>query len=328
MPTFNAKTVLPPSSLHLVTAPPAPSPRLPSSMIFPSLFAAFHPRSSKSCTSSGCPLSSSSFARSTSSPCILPSLAIASPPDCAELTEGAAEPGSLRPLIRSWKLTCEIELLVDSDPAAFVPVLAPKLFVRLCAESSLLFAALDAPKAPGITKGGPRFRGCTFSCGVWFEPIGVAKLNFGACDLPIAMGCMSAIGGAAELLTGLWCGEAGIDSPSRGTFGPDCCRGAPGIGGRSSGAGDAISERSGGSTLNLVASATVGGIAGTRLSEKAGDSPPSSTACEVCVLLHQVLVGTSTSSEGRKSQTLSLAQSSRLEARREGWKMQVAVRCR
>ena len=168
-----------------------------------------------------------------------------------------------------------MELLVESDPAAFVPVLAPKLFVRLCAESSLLFAALDAPRLPGMTNGGPRRRGCTFSCGVWLEPMGVAKLSLGACGRPMPMGGRSDMGGAAELLTGLWCGDAGIDSPSRGTLGPDCCRWAPGMGGRRRGAGDAMSERSGGSTLSLVVSATVGGVMGTRLSEKAGCAPPS-----------------------------------------------------
>lgn len=96
-----------------------------------------------------------------------------------------------------------MELLVDSDPAAFVPVLAPKLFVRLCAESSLLFAALDPPRLLGTISGGPLLRGCAFSCGVWFEPMGVARLSLGGCGLPMVAGCMSDIGGAAELLTGL-----------------------------------------------------------------------------------------------------------------------------
>lgn len=65
------------------------------------------------------------------------------------------------------------------------------------------------------------------------------------------------MGGAAALLTGRWCGEAGIESPNRGTFCADFC--APGMGGRRRGAGDAMSERSSGSTLSFEVSATVKG---------------------------------------------------------------------
>ena len=85
--TFSAKTVLPPLSIHFVTAPPAPSPKLPSSMMRPSLFAAFHPISSKSCTSSGRPFSKLSCSRLTSMPCVLLLLSIPSPPERAELDE-------------------------------------------------------------------------------------------------------------------------------------------------------------------------------------------------------------------------------------------------
>lgn len=46
-----AKTVFPPLSLHRVTAPPAPSPRLPNSSILPHSLAFFHPSSSRSSTS-------------------------------------------------------------------------------------------------------------------------------------------------------------------------------------------------------------------------------------------------------------------------------------
>lgn len=57
------------------------------------------------------------------------------------------------------------------------------------------------------------------------------------------------MGGAAALLTARWCGEAGIARPKRGTLPPDCDRPAPGMGGRRRGAGEAMSRRSGGSTV-------------------------------------------------------------------------------
>lgn len=56
----------------------------------------------------------------------------------------------------------------------------------------------------------------------------------------------SDMGGAAALFTGLWFGEAGIARPRRGTLFAEFPRFAPGIGGRRSGAGDAMSTRSGG----------------------------------------------------------------------------------
>lgn len=58
----------------------------------------------------------------------------------------------------------------------------------------------------------------------------------------------SDIGGAAVLFTGLWLGEAGIARPKRGTLLPDCCRPWPGIGGRNRGAGEAMFDRSFGSS--------------------------------------------------------------------------------
>ena len=67
----------------------------------------------------------------------------------------------------------------------------------------------------------------------------------------------SDIGGAAELFTGLWFGDAGMARPSRGTLLPDCDLPAPGMGGRSNGAGDAMSDRSGASMF-LLGSATLG----------------------------------------------------------------------
>ena len=53
-------------------------------------------------------------------------------------------------------------------------------------------------------------------------------------------------GGAAALFTGRWAGDAGIARPSRGTLFAEFPLFAPGIGGRKSGAGDAMSTRSGG----------------------------------------------------------------------------------
>lgn len=99
MQTFNANTVFPPLSIHLLTAPPAPSPRLPSSTILFSLAATFQPASSRSSTSSALPFSKLSFSRSGSiAPCMLPSRSIPVPPsppaDDAEYNEPAAESGS------------------------------------------------------------------------------------------------------------------------------------------------------------------------------------------------------------------------------------------
>ena len=159
----------------------------------------------------------------------------------------------------SAKFSADMDEVVDTEPLGLL-LLAPKLGVLLCAESSPLLAPL-AP--PGITRGGPLLLFCVFSFGVWFVPIGVARLSLGGCllELGIARGGsaeFSDIGGAAVLFTGLWLGEAGIASPNRGTLAPDCDLAPPGIGGRSSGAGEAISVRSGGSTLRLLESATLG----------------------------------------------------------------------
>lgn len=61
----------------------------------------------------------------------------------------------------------------------------------------------------------------------------------------------SDMGGAAALLTGLWFGDAGMDSPRRGILFAELPLLAPGIGGRSSGAGDAMSTRSGGGCATI-----------------------------------------------------------------------------
>ena len=50
---------------------------------------------------------------------------------------------------------------------------------------------------------------------------------------------------------GRWFGDAGIDSPNRGTLGVDPALPAPGMGGLNNGAGEAISARSGGSTVRF-----------------------------------------------------------------------------
>ena len=128
--------------------------------------------------------------------------------------------------------------VVETEPL-WLLLLAPKLGVLLCVESSPLLPVLAAL---GICNGGPLLLTCVFSCGVWFVPIGVARLSFGGCLWGIANGGsaeFSDMGGAAVLFTGLWLGDAGIASPNRGTFGPDGDFPAPGMGGRSNGAGEA-----------------------------------------------------------------------------------------
>lgn len=168
------------------------------------------------------------------------------PPECAELDEYAAESGSRR---RSGKFIIEYDDAVDTDP------LLPKLFVLLCAESSLL-PPLGVKPAPGtiIFNAGPLLLLCAFSDGVRLVPMGVAKLSFGGPCLPgmakakggnLEDGC--GICGGAGLSTGLWLGEAGIASPSLGSFWPDCAR-PPGTGGRRSGTEDAMFAPLGGSS--------------------------------------------------------------------------------
>lgn len=128
-------------------------------------------------------------------------------------------------------------------------LLPPKLFVLLCAESSLFKL-----ETPAKFNGGPALFFCVFSCGVWLDPIGVAKLSFGGCFEGICKGGraeFSDIGGAAAELTGRAFGEAGIANPNRGTLLPEPGLPPPGMGGLSNGAGDAMSVRSGGSTVRF-----------------------------------------------------------------------------
>ena len=105
-----------------------------------------------------------------------------------------------------------------------------------------------------MINGGP-LRLFVLSCGVELDPMGVARLSFGGRFVGIASGGnadVSEIGGAAALLTALWCGDDGIASPSLGSLFAGCVRAPPGIGGRSSGAGDAMSNLSGCSTRSLA----------------------------------------------------------------------------
>ena len=122
-------------------------------------------------------------------------------------------------------------------------------------------------------------------------PIGVANCSFGGCFEGICSGGraeFSDIGGAAALLTGRWAGDTGIASPNRGTLGPEPALPAPGMGGLSNGAGDAMSVRSGGSTVR-VGCATLGG-------QKRGCRRrqvyflPSRTACNACQVTSLVVV--------------------------------------
>lgn len=92
--TFNAKTVFPSLSRHRVTAPPAPSPRLPSSTIIFCSLAACQPSSSRSSTSRGRPFSRLNLSRSGRRPFTLFSR---SPFSRSEYTELMAEDGSDEP---------------------------------------------------------------------------------------------------------------------------------------------------------------------------------------------------------------------------------------
>lgn len=100
--TFNAKMVLPSFNLHRLTAPPAPSPRLPSSMIFFCSLAASHPSSSKSSTSNGRPFSRLSLSKSGSNEFTLPSLSIETPPSELIVDDGSGVPpaGCRRPMAK------------------------------------------------------------------------------------------------------------------------------------------------------------------------------------------------------------------------------------
>jgi hypothetical protein len=78
----------------------------------------------------------------------------------------------------SAKFSAEYDDVVEFDPPWFV--LCPKLFVRLCALSSLLPPPL-ADKPPGICSVSFLLAWVLFSCGVRTLPMGVAKLSLGNC---------------------------------------------------------------------------------------------------------------------------------------------------
>lgn len=141
--------------------------------------------------------------------------------------------------------------------------------------------------------GGPTLFFCGFSCGVWLEPIGVARLSLGGCLVGIAKGGraeFSDIGGAAALLTGRAFGEAGIANPNRGTLFPEDDLPAPGIGGLSNGAGDAMSVRSGGSTVRFDC-ATLGSCTQAQGCRRRQEiCLPSWTACYACPTTSLVFV--------------------------------------
>lgn len=82
--TFNAKTVFPSFNLHRVTAPPAPSPKLPSSTIFFCSLAASHPSSSRSSASRGLPFSRLNLSKSGMSPLTLLLSRSGTPPSRSE----------------------------------------------------------------------------------------------------------------------------------------------------------------------------------------------------------------------------------------------------
>ena len=70
------------------------------------------------------------------------------PPECAELllyNEPEADWGSPSLLNISTKFKAEYDDVVETEP--FCVVLAPKLFVLLCADSSLLPPLADSPGA-------------------------------------------------------------------------------------------------------------------------------------------------------------------------------------
>lgn len=231
-PTFNANTVFAPFSMHRVTAPPAPSPRLPSSTILPCSLAANHPSSSRSSTSRGLPFSRLSLSRSGRSPFILLSRSIATPPSTELIADdgsGVPPRGFRRPMAN------ERAEYVDDDADAG-PLPFPSRFVKL--------PVLECPFAspnPGICSGGGRPL-CNEppSRGVSCVPMGVASLSCGGAGRPAGR-CSLGPSRTVVLvsgLTGLTLGEGGIPSVNRGVREP--LLRLPGTGGLRRGAGDDI----------------------------------------------------------------------------------------
>lgn len=131
--------VLPPFNLHLVTAPPEPSPRLPSSWMRFSILAIRQLSSSISSTSSVRAFSRLSLSNA-SSPCRLPSRSMPTPPSLAfEYSEPTADTGSGVPIGRVEPMPyCEANESAEYCEPALVGLLrwpsrGPKLPERLCA---------------------------------------------------------------------------------------------------------------------------------------------------------------------------------------------------
>jgi hypothetical protein len=230
--TFNANTVLPSLSLHRVTAPPAPSPRLPSSSIFFCSLAACQPSSSKSSTSRGRPFSKLSLSRSGSSPFTPFSPSNCEPPSRSEYTEPMADEGSELPL-PGWrrlmaKLRAEYWEFADAGslPLPCEPVcpFTPSPFV----------ANPNDGRPAGLT---------VVSCGTfWLLPMGVASCRRGGAGRVVWRGCgcgciegCEASAVAPLLSTGLALGEGGIPRVSLGARGLPALLRLPGTGGRRSG---------------------------------------------------------------------------------------------
>lgn len=122
---MSAKMVFPPVSIHFVTAPPAPSPKLPNSSIRFSMLATFHPSSSNSSTSSVRPRSKLSLSNA-SRPFMLPSRSIPAPPSLrSEYMDPTADAGSGVPC-GCRKPYCEAkESAENCDPADVGPLILP-----------------------------------------------------------------------------------------------------------------------------------------------------------------------------------------------------------
>lgn len=199
-----------------MTAPPAPSPRLPFSSINPFALAARHAASSRSSTSNGRPFSAARASRSGNGWLLLarsmdgaPSL----PPwDMAEM-------GSV-PFCRPGKPNAA--WYEEAEPFTAI---SPKLPDLECALASL---EPDADRPVPICSGGRPRGTCLPSWGALLEPMGVTTLSLGGWGRAWAFPL-------ASLVTGRWLGEGGIERPSDG--GPRRPGRAPGMGGRRRGAG-------------------------------------------------------------------------------------------